>query len=150
MKTLGGAILFFAFLAGLGEAADRAPVGTFSNLEYRPQSGDLVGVEIKIVPTSRGFQGALLIAQGLPREFIVVAILFEGNRVRFVVPASYDVYGGTEFEGVFDRNTIRGRMRYPTGAVQDVRLARRGHWDSPTSERSRPAKNSDTPPQPSK
>ena len=46
-----------------------APLGTFSNLEYHQASGDLAGFEIKIVPTGRGLQGALVISEGMPSEF---------------------------------------------------------------------------------
>jgi hypothetical protein len=111
-------------------AEPRAPVGTFSNFKYNAESGDLGGFEIKIVPTIRGFQGALLFSEGVPREFMIVAPVFERNRVRFTVPASYEIYGGTTFDGVFDTKAIRGRFQFPGGGAEDVVPHRRGHWDS--------------------
>lgn len=109
-----------------------APLGTFSNLEYHKTSGDLAGFEIKIVPTTRGYQGALLMAEGMPRELVVVDVNVEKSQIRFNVPSTYDVYGGTTFTGSFDAKSIRGRFHFPGGGTQDVLLRRRSHWDPPS------------------
>ena len=46
--------------------------GTFSNLRSNTEAGDLRGVELKIVATLNGHQGALQIAEGSPSEIMVV------------------------------------------------------------------------------
>src|SRR5207244_11261283 len=63
--------------------------GTFSNLRYSRQAGDLLVAAIKIVPVMRSddptrryasaFQGALQIAEGAPSEIMIVDIRIDGD-----------------------------------------------------------------------
>ncbi|MGH7404426.1 MAG: hypothetical protein ACREJA_00910 [Candidatus Methylomirabilales bacterium] len=104
--------------------------GTFSSLEYHKEAGDLLGTEIKIVSTRKGYQGALQIAEGGPSELMVVDVFFEKDVIRFEIPKTYAVYGGARFEGKIDAKGIKGAFRYQTH-VGDPEYLVRGpsYWD---------------------
>ena len=107
-------------------------VGTYTNLRYSTRSGDLVGVEIKIVPArGRGFQGALQIAEGSPSELMVVDVIVEQSKIRFRIPNSYPIYGGGTFEGVIESAAIRGKFTFGEALNEEISLKRgRGYWDN--------------------
>ena len=115
-----------------GTSAQSKPrvTGTFSNLVYTAEGGDLLGVEIKIVPTRRGFQGALQIAEGGPSEIMVVDVRVQGEQLEFTIPESYRPYGGGSFKGKVNANGIVGRFVFNGNAQEEARLVRRpGYWD---------------------
>ena len=111
--------------------------GTFSSLRFSAGAGDLRGVELKIVPTRTGYQGALQIAEGGPSEIMVVDVAVRrNNTIRFDIPVGYPFYGGGTFEGTVDSKGITGRFTF-TGVTGDVeRLVRgRSYWDTPRQSR---------------
>jgi hypothetical protein len=58
--------------------------GTFSSLRFNTEGRELRGVELKIVPTRTGYQGALQIAEGGPSEMMVVDVAVRRhNTIRF-------------------------------------------------------------------
>lgn len=106
-------------------------MGTYSNLKYNPMSGDLGGVEIKIVPArGRDFQGALQIAEGGPSEVMIVDVIVDENKIKFRIPDSYPIYGGGTFEGVIEPTAIRGHFTFGAAVNEKISLKRgRGYWD---------------------
>jgi hypothetical protein len=107
--------------------------GTFSSLRFNTEGRDLLGVELKIVPTRKGYHGALQIAEGGPSEMMVVDVAVrKNNAIRFDIPASYPFYGGGTFEGTLDSKGITGRFTFG-GVTGDLeRLVRgRSYWDTP-------------------
>ncbi len=114
--------------------------GTFSSLRFSTEGRDLLGVELKIVPTRKGYQGALQIAEGGPSEMMVVDVAVrKNNTIRFDIPASYPFYGGGTFEGTLDSKGITGRFTF-RGVTGDLeRLVRgRSYWDTPRRGRGCP------------
>jgi hypothetical protein len=108
--------------------------GTFSSLRFNTEGGeDLLGVELKIVPTRKGYQGALQIAEGGPSEIMVVDVqLRKNNTIRFNIPVSYPFYGGGTFEGMVDSRGITGRFTFVGATGDPERLVRgRSYWDTP-------------------
>lgn len=105
--------------------------GTFSNLEYNEEGGDLLGFELKIVPTRRGHQAALQVAAGEPSEIMTVDVQVDKNKIRFQIPHSYPLYGGATFEGQIDSGGITGQFKWATGVLgEKQRLVRgQGYWD---------------------
>jgi hypothetical protein len=57
-------LVFFAISPGFPSDVSIKYTGTFSSLRYHKEAGDLLGVEIRIVSTRKGYQGALQIAEG--------------------------------------------------------------------------------------
>jgi hypothetical protein len=107
--------------------------GTFSSVRFNTEGGDLLGVELKIVPTRNGYQGALQIAEGGPSEIMVVDVqLRKNNTIRFNIPVSYPFYGGGTFEGMVDSKGITGRFTFVGATGDPERLVRgRSYWDTP-------------------
>lgn len=63
--------------------------GTFSSLRFNTKAEILLGVELKIVPTRKGYQGALQIAEGGLSEIMVVDVqLRRNNTIRFNIPSA--------------------------------------------------------------
>jgi len=133
---MGKASVFLVFVllygASLGSAEEKKvkQTGTFSSLTYNREGGDVVGAEIKIVATRKGFQGALQIAEGGPSPLMVVDVLFEKDRVRFKIPESYPEYGGGVFEGQIDAKGISGAFTFRGVRGDKENLIRgRSYWD---------------------
>ena len=128
------AFLILALLCGgsVDSAEDKKvkQTGTFSSLAYNREGGDLIGAEIKIVPTRKGFQGALQIAEGGPSPLMVVDVLFDRDHVKFKIPESYSLYGGGLFEGKIDSKGISGAFTF-SGVRGDKEVLLRGcsYWD---------------------
>src|SRR6266852_6036725 len=58
--------------------------GTYSEMYYNAQGGDVLCTEIRIANTRKGFQGVIQFSEGTPEELIVVDIQIKNNAVSFV------------------------------------------------------------------
>jgi hypothetical protein len=94
---------------------------------------NLLGVELKIVSTRKGYQGALQIAErGLSEIMVVDGQLRRNNTIRFNIPVSYPFYGGGTFEGRVDSKGITGDFTFVGVTGNPERLVRgRSYWDTP-------------------
>jgi hypothetical protein len=102
--------------------------GTYSDMYYNSQGGDVLGTEIKIVNTRKGLQGALQFSEGAPEELIIVNIEVKNGAVSFVVPES-SPYAG-EFTGTIMNGTLRGEFHYKSGGSNKVELKKdKSYWD---------------------
>jgi len=120
----------FGYSPGFAENPKLRYTGTFSSLEYHQEGGDLLGVEIKIVPTRKGHQGVLQIAEGGPSQLMIVEVFFEKDNVRFQIPNTYSEYGGEIFEGKISSKGIRGAFRSKGETGNRENLIRKcSYWD---------------------
>jgi len=106
--------------------------GTYSSLEYNEEGGDLLGMEVKIVPVSDDrFQGAILVSEGAPAPMILTDVHVSGRSVTFKVPASNrDVDDAWIFQGTLSEKALKGTVTHSSGAKEQVTLLRRcGYWD---------------------
>jgi len=94
--------------------------GTYTDMHYGSQGGDLLGTEIKIVSTRKGLQGALQFAEGAPEELVIVDIQIKDSAVSFVVPES-SPYAG-EFTGTIMNGVLTGEFRFKSGGSNRVEL----------------------------
>ena len=102
--------------------------GTFSSLRYNPESGDLGGVEIRIVYTKSGHQAAIQFSEGAPDELVVVKPSFAGTSIYFEIPEPHS-YAGT-FSGTIDKKSLKGIFRFKSGGEWKVNLPRKAsYWD---------------------
>ncbi len=86
-KLIGIVSLSMALLIFTGSTVALAqrpanPTGTFSSMYYNEEGGDLLGIEIRIVYTNKGFQGTIQDAQGEPDELtLITATIDDDNNV---------------------------------------------------------------------
>jgi hypothetical protein len=115
--------------AKAGQAPTRPRVtGTYSDMSYNSQGGDLLGTEIKIVNTRKGLQGAIQFSEGAPEELVIVDIQVKDGVVSFVVPES-SPYAG-EFTGAISNGILKGEFRYKSGGSNKVELKKgKSYWD---------------------
>ena len=104
------ATMLFVVSQGLPAQATKPAriTGTYTNLTFNREGGDLLGQELRIVLTRNGYQGVLQFSNGEPGEHIVVNINATGNKIEFTVPDSYSEAG--HFSGTIDSGTIRGSL----------------------------------------
>jgi len=112
---------------GLSQEEPRV-TGTYTDMSFNEEGGDVLGEEIKVVYTSSGFQGALQFAEGVPEALIVVDVNVTGNRISFVI-LSASSYAG-EFNGTVENGVLKGEFRFKTGVSEKVSLKRgKSYWD---------------------
>src|SRR5580704_7891330 len=118
---------------GIGQAShaqsDVRITGTYTNMYYNKEGGDVLGEELKIVDTPGGhYQGALQFAKGEPGPLIVVDINLSGNRISFAVP-DVDSNGGS-FSGTLAKDSISGDFHFKQGGIENVVLKKgRSYWE---------------------
>jgi hypothetical protein len=126
-----------AWRAGVSGVVDRAasgksavPIsGTFTNLDFHEEAGDLLGLEIKIVPVAGGYQAVVLESVGEPQPLIVVDLSVEGTKIAFDVRGDEGDVAWT-FSGTVSARSLSGTIRRGSNATEEVVLSRRcGYWD---------------------
>ncbi len=102
--------------------------GTYTNMYYNEEGGDLLGQELKIVLARDGCQGALQFAEGGPEQLIVVDITIDGTKIAVSLPDSCPQAG--QFHGTIQNGTISGQFVYKTGGSEQVILKKgKSYWD---------------------
>jgi hypothetical protein len=102
--------------------------GTYTNMKYNEEGGDVLGEELKIVATGGGYQGALQFAEGVPEDLIVVNIKLTGNEINFTIPDASTRAG--QFSGTIANGTLRGRFHFKAGGAESVVLKKaKSYWD---------------------
>lgn len=126
--SIGVALWVLATITGICCAAQPIKfTGTFSDMKYSQEAGDVVGHELRIVFTNAGYEGAYQVAEGEPSRLILVTIQFNGNQVRFSVLSGQ--YAGS-FIGVIGPKGISGTFAYKSGATEKINLPRsKSYWD---------------------
>ena len=124
------AALVLIMCAGVAAQSAKAAkiTGTYTNMYFNREGGDVLGEELKIVRTRKGYQGALQVAEGAPGELVVVDIKVTGDRIDFTVPDSHP--DASQFSGTVQGGVVRGEFRYKTGGTQKVTLRKgKSYWD---------------------
>ncbi len=131
MKILAALIctVIFSAVGSTDAAAQDLCRGTFSNLRFNADSGDLSGVEIKIVGTRGGKQATVQISEGEPGRLIATPVLCKGTYVSLTLPKDAG-RASASFTGVVSASRLVGEFVFDTGARDKVVLARRkSYWD---------------------
>jgi len=139
MRTFKTVILWstlFALFATAASAQTKAPntqkqvrvTGTYTNMYYNAEGGDVLGDEIKIVYTRNGYQGVVQFAEGEPEELVIVSVEVVGAKISFSVPDS-SPYAG-KFTGIIEREVLKGEFKFKNGGADKVELKRgKSYWD---------------------
>jgi hypothetical protein len=130
MMRLAVVLIVIGTSTAIGAPAATVKVpGTYSSLEYNDEGGDLLGMEVKIVPAGGRLQAAVLVSEGEPAPMVVVDVRVTGRTVSFKMPAS-DFNEAWNFNATVTRKGLVGTIAYASGAKENVTLARRcGYWD---------------------
>jgi hypothetical protein len=111
----------------IGQNAQRI-TGTYTNMYFNKEGGDVLGEEIKIVHTRSGYQGALQFAEGEPEELVIVEVKVNGANIVFPIPDS-DPHAG-EFSGTVTNEVLQGEFRFKSGGREKVELRKgKSYWD---------------------
>jgi hypothetical protein len=102
--------------------------GTYTDMHFNEEGGDVLGKEVRIAVTPQGYQGVLQSAEGVPGELIVVDVKVVGNKISFLIPDGSPSAG--QFSGTIENGVLGGEFRYKTGRSEKVQLKRgKSYWD---------------------
>jgi hypothetical protein len=97
--------------------------GMFSDLTYNTEGGDLLGEEIFVVTTNKGYQVIYQQSEGEPQVPVVVPATMMGHALSFTVPA--EVSGVGTFTGTVHAHDLTGTF---SGSGMKVRLVRKNSY----------------------
>jgi len=109
-------------------AAVRLP-GTYSNITYKDESGDLDGEEIRLFYTGESVLTALVqITDSNAGEAALEPVIAKGNEVdlKFTKPLS----GYVRIHGSVSQSGFEGELFLPSGKSEKIKLKRgKSYWD---------------------
>lgn len=124
------AIGFLCMFASAVDADEGAGIhGTYSSFAYNAEGGDLLGIEVHIVPTRHGVRAIVQSAEGEPGDIDVVEIKQgAGGTLSFKVPMVGQT--GVRFEGKVTTDGLKGKLIYSSGTTEEVFLKRTtSYWE---------------------
>ena len=132
------ALALLALTAGVGPAGIAATkakpdrirlTGTYSNITYSDDGGDLLGEEIRLFYIGEGVLTALVqITDSNAGEAALEPIIVKGNEVdlRFSKPLS----GYVRIHGRVSQSGFEGELFLPSGKSEKIKLKRgKSYWD---------------------
>lgn len=94
-----------------------------SNMAYNREGGDVLGIEVFIVHSNRGYFAVYQSSEGEPAPPVVIPVKLTGTSVSFEVPPSVDARGN--FTGTIDAKGLAGSF---SGSGEKVRLERKASY----------------------
>lgn len=94
-------------MCGCSAAIAEVVPGIYSGLTYHQESGDLLGMEVMLVPSREGWSAVVQVAQGASVTPVVVKAEVQGEKVRFLLPPNESGYDG-EFIGHITKEGLEG------------------------------------------
>jgi hypothetical protein len=103
--------------------------GTYTNVYYNEEAGDLLGMEIKIIPPSEEeHQAVVFVCEGSIGPMRLADVRVRGTNVSFEVRESDEA--SWSFVGTVSAKSLKGTITHSSGGRQTVTLQRRcGYWD---------------------
>jgi len=103
--------------------------GTYSDLYYNEEGGDLLGCEIRIVVAKDGYEGTFQMSEGGPDSLLLIKpITVEDDKIKFKVPEE-SLYAG-EFAGKITKTCLKGVLTFKSGNKLVLNLKRgKSYWD---------------------
>jgi hypothetical protein len=121
---------FFFMSAGSTSSAELMPElrGTYSSLAYHKEAGDLLGYEVRFIPTKEGTRAVVQMSEGEPGEVYVVEVKASGRDVAFDMPLSATERGS--FTGKLGKTGLVGVLTFPAGASEKITLSKgASYWE---------------------
>lgn len=121
-------LAILALLLATGPAFAQMPkakvTGVYSSLRYNHEGGDLLGMELLVVPSTAGYTAFVQIAEGGAPYTAVVSIAVEGSRISFTLPSD-GAYGGVRFDGELKGASLV--ISSPAGTKETLRRGK-SYW----------------------
>ena len=125
---LASLVLMSPFCWAVALAAPLKVSGIYSDLTFNVEGGDLLGMEVLIVPAKSGadprWQAVVQIAEGGSPYCAVVSLTVSGSRIEFTLPTG-GTYGGMHFAGTIANDAIQ--LLTPSGKVERLRRGK-SYW----------------------
>jgi hypothetical protein len=106
--------------------ASKRITGIYTNMEFHPESGDVVGAEIFLVRSGMGDFVTFQISEGAPFPPVVVPARINEQRISFELPEGNRPLSGV-FEGEIGNDAIRGNFA-GTGFDLFVLKKKKSYW----------------------
>jgi len=102
--------------------------GMYSSLAYNSEGGDLVGYEIRIVPTNQGNKAVVQVAEGDAGRIYVVDVTGDDKDLYFDIPLASGVRG--KFHGHVGDEGLEGAISFPGQLVENVTIRKStSYWE---------------------
>ena len=83
--------------------------GIYSSLYFNNESGDILGEEIMIVFSNKGYIATYQSSEGEPTIPVVTKVNIVNNTIIFTLPPPFDIQG--EFIGTISKNMLIGKFK---------------------------------------
>ena len=126
-KFLTALMLLACMHLAIATGATRLP-GTYSSLKYNVEGGDLVGFEVRVVPTNLGTKAVVQVAEGDAGRIYIVDVAEKSGIVSFEIPLAAGLRAG--FKGKVTSKGLDGTITYPSGEHKVLFLPRcTSYWE---------------------
>lgn len=98
--------------------------GVYSNLRYNKEGGDLLGMELLVIPSATGYTAFVQIAEGGTPYTAIVPVAVAGSRISFTLP-SEGAYGGARIDGELKGASLV--INWPAGTNETLRRGK-SYW----------------------
>lgn len=129
-QSLTFALVAFAILSCTSNdySADIRKVGTYSDMCYNTESGDVNGMEVRIVITKAGPYAIFQASEGALSVPVVIKVNTSDDRIEFDIPETVP-FGG-KFKGVIKSDEMVAAIEGYTGYAANLRLKRQpSYWE---------------------
>ncbi len=82
--------------------------GIYSSLSFNTESGDIVGEEIMVSFSNKGYIATFQSSEGEPTPPVVTKVNIVNNTITFILPPPFDMQG--KFIGVISKNMLTGKF----------------------------------------
>lgn len=105
--------------------------GIYSSLEYIRESSDVIGFEVFLINSKKGYFVLFQSSEGEPFEPVLIPAQLLGNKLTFTLPDLGRGYSG-EFIGQFVKGKLVGKFSNgqlsPNGKLDFVLTRRKSYW----------------------
>jgi hypothetical protein len=128
-------ILFILYLSipQIAQATGSKPsiTGIYSNMDFNEEGGDVLGIEVFLVYTSKGYYVVFQSSAGEPTVPIVVRAKINKSKIEFSLPQSSKNYSG-RFLGKITPSEIKGSFELeqigPHGEKEIILKRKKSYW----------------------
>lgn len=121
------ALSYMLILSPVSCASENKITGIYSSLRFNKESGDLLGEELFLVKTRKGYQATFQISDGGPSPLMLVDVEIKGGKVFFRIGDG--MYAGM-FYGEIKNNKLVGVLKFTDGGESKIVLPRKekSYW----------------------